>query len=74
MAPALPLCASVTLQVNVCKMKALTNMRSATKEKTEGVAVPLELTLDSAVEYIQVRTSSLSLCLDCIPPVSGFLT
>lgn len=40
------------LKVNVCKMKALTNMRSATKEKTEGIQTPLELSLDSAVEYI----------------------
>jgi len=41
------------LSVNVCKTKQLNNMRSATKETTVGVVPPLELTLDSAVEYIQ---------------------
>lgn len=56
------------LAVNVCKMKALTNMRSATKEKTEGVQVPLELSLDAAVEYIaddelvEVTPESLRMC------------
>uniref|UniRef100_A0A0G4GHK8 Tr-type G domain-containing protein n=1 Tax=Chromera velia CCMP2878 TaxID=1169474 RepID=A0A0G4GHK8_9ALVE len=40
------------LRVNICKEKRLTNMRSATKEAYEGIATPLELTLDSAVEYI----------------------
>merc|ERR1719247_1812788 len=40
------------LRVNVCKQKQLTNMRSATKGIVEGVSPPLELTLDSAVEYI----------------------
>lgn len=41
------------LDVNVCKTKALNNIRSATKETTAGLVPPLELTLDSAVEYIQ---------------------
>mmetsp|Transcript_25534 Transcript_25534/g.33376 ORF Transcript_25534/g.33376 Transcript_25534/m.33376 type:complete len:662 (-) Transcript_25534:326-2311(-) len=41
------------LQVNVCKTKALNNIRSATKEVSAGVIPPLELTLDGAVEYIQ---------------------
>ncbi|CEL92887.1 unnamed protein product [Vitrella brassicaformis CCMP3155] len=40
------------LKVNVCKEKALTNVRSATKTITEGVVPPIEVTLDSAVEYI----------------------
>jgi GTP-binding protein len=40
------------LRVNVCKQKQLTNMRSATKGIVEGLTPPLELTLDSAVEYI----------------------
>mmetsp|Transcript_584 Transcript_584/g.1892 ORF Transcript_584/g.1892 Transcript_584/m.1892 type:complete len:627 (+) Transcript_584:148-2028(+) len=40
------------LRVNVCKLKQLTNMRSATKGIVEGLSPPLELTLDSAVEYI----------------------
>lgn len=56
------------LAVNVCKEKALTNMRSATKEKTEGIKTPLELTLDSAVEYIaadellEVTPESVRMC------------
>lgn len=56
------------LKVNICKMKALTNMRSATKEKTEGVQVPLELSLDAAVEYIaddelvEVTPESIRMC------------
>eukprot|EP00629_Pelagomonadales_sp_RCC1024_P015014 CAMPEP_0119261526 /NCGR_PEP_ID=MMETSP1329-20130426/1561_1 /TAXON_ID=114041 /ORGANISM="Genus nov. species nov., Strain RCC1024" /LENGTH=637 /DNA_ID=CAMNT_0007261091 /DNA_START=141 /DNA_END=2054 /DNA_ORIENTATION=- len=40
------------LRVNVCKQKQLTNMRSATKGIVEGLSPPLEMTLDSAVEYI----------------------
>jgi GTP-binding protein len=40
------------LQVNVCKTKALTNMRSAGKDNFVGIVPPLELTLDSAVEYL----------------------
>eukprot|EP00633_Aureoumbra_lagunensis_P005957 CAMPEP_0197312568 /NCGR_PEP_ID=MMETSP0891-20130614/21515_1 /TAXON_ID=44058 ORGANISM="Aureoumbra lagunensis, Strain CCMP1510" /NCGR_SAMPLE_ID=MMETSP0891 /ASSEMBLY_ACC=CAM_ASM_000534 /LENGTH=645 /DNA_ID=CAMNT_0042799821 /DNA_START=33 /DNA_END=1970 /DNA_ORIENTATION=- len=40
------------LRVNVCKQKQLTNMRSATKGIVEGLSPPIELTLDSAVEYI----------------------
>jgi len=40
------------LRVNVCKLKQLTNMRSANKGIVEGLSPPLELTLDSAVEYI----------------------
>lgn len=43
------------LKVNVCKQKALNNIRSATKSISEGIVPPLELTLDGAVEYIQVR-------------------
>ena len=40
------------LGVNVCKMKALTNMRSAGKDNYVGMVPPLELTLDGAVEYL----------------------
>ena len=40
------------LQVNVCKTKALNNMRSATKEVKTGVIAPVEMTLDSCVEYL----------------------
>ena len=41
---------------------------TATKEKTEGVKVPLELTLDTAVEYIaadellEVTPESIRMC------------
>ena len=40
------------LEVNVCKTKALTNMRSATKGITTGIVTPIEMSLDSCVEYI----------------------
>ena len=41
------------LAVNVCKTKALTNMRAAGNDDTVKVIPPLELNLDIAVEYIQ---------------------
>jgi GTP-binding protein len=40
------------LEVNVCKTKALNNIRSATKEMKTGVIAPIEMTLDSCVEYL----------------------
>lgn len=40
------------LSVNVCKTKALTNMRSATKGITVGITAPIVLSLDACVEYI----------------------
>jgi len=40
------------LPVNVCKTKALTNMRSATKGITVGITAPIELSLDASVEYL----------------------
>jgi GTP-binding protein len=40
------------LFVNVCKQKAVTNMRSAGAEEAAKVVPPLELNLDIAVEYI----------------------
>jgi len=40
------------LEVNVCKTKALTNMRSATKGITTGITAPIELSLDGCVEYL----------------------
>merc|ERR1712176_1500210 len=40
------------LAVNVCKTKALTNMRSATKAITTGITAPLEMSLDACVEYL----------------------
>jgi GTP-binding protein len=41
------------LAVNVCKTKALTNMRAAGSDDTVKLIPPLELNLDIAVEYIQ---------------------
>jgi len=40
------------LEVNVCKAKALTNMRSANKGITVGLTTAIEMSLDSCVEYI----------------------
>lgn len=42
------------LEVNVCKTKALTNMRSANKGITVGLSSPIEMTLDACVEYLAV--------------------
>ena len=41
------------LAVNICKTKALTNMRAAGNDDTIKIVPPLELNLDIAVEYIQ---------------------
>lgn len=41
------------LRVNICKAKALNNIRSATKSITEGIQASMEVNLDMAVEYIQ---------------------
>lgn len=40
------------LEVNVCKTKALNNMRAATKEVKTGVIAPIDMSLDSCVEYL----------------------
>ena len=40
------------LEVNVCKTKALTNMRSANKGITVGLQGTIEMSLDSCVEYL----------------------
>lgn len=40
------------LEVNVCKTKALTNMRSANKGITVGISAPIEMSLDACVEYL----------------------
>lgn len=40
------------LEVNVCKTKQLTNMRSATKGITTGIVAPIEMSLDACVEYL----------------------
>jgi len=40
------------LEVNVCKTKALNNIRSATKEMKTGVVPPVDMSLDACVEYL----------------------
>jgi GTP-binding protein len=40
------------LEVNVCKTKALTNMRSANKGITTGLVTAIGMSLDACVEYI----------------------
>eukprot|EP00978_Attheya_sp_CCMP212_P049153 scaffold624475_cov47-Attheya_sp.AAC.1 len=40
------------LEVNVCKTKALTNMRSANKGITIGLTSAIEMSLDGCVEYL----------------------
>jgi GTP-binding protein len=40
------------LEVNVCKTKALTNMRAASKDKNTGVVTAIDMSLDACVEYI----------------------
>lgn len=40
------------LEINVCKTKKLTNMRSAGAEVLEGIPPPLKLSLEQALEYI----------------------
>jgi GTP-binding protein len=38
--------------VNICKEKALTNVRSATKEDTVKIKVPVVFSLEAALEYL----------------------
>lgn len=40
------------LEVNICKTKALNNIRSATKEMKTGVIPPIDMSLDACVEYL----------------------
>ena len=40
------------LELNVCKAKQLTNMRSAGAEELETLQAPLQMTLERALEYI----------------------
>lgn len=40
------------LEVNICKQKQLTNMRSATKGITVGLSGTIEMSLDECVEYL----------------------
>ncbi|MGI6226358.1 MAG: translational GTPase TypA [Peptococcales bacterium] len=55
------------ITVNVCKEKALSNMRSSTKEETVKLKVPLNLSLEQSIsyldddEYLEVTPKSLRL-------------
>ena len=40
------------LEVNICKTKQLNNMRAASKDNNAGIITPIEMSLDSCVEYI----------------------
>ncbi|MEB3321288.1 MAG: translational GTPase TypA, partial [Synechococcaceae cyanobacterium] len=40
------------LEINVCKTKQLTNMRSAGAEELDTLQAPLQMTLERALEYI----------------------
>ncbi|KAL3941664.1 MAG: hypothetical protein SGBAC_004005 [Bacillariaceae sp.] len=40
------------LEVNVCKTKALNNMRAASKTIQTGVIAPIDMSLDACVEYL----------------------
>lgn len=40
------------MSVNVCKKKALTNVRSANKDQTSVLNVAREMSIDEALEYI----------------------
>ena len=42
------------LEVNVCKTKQLNNMRAASKDNNAGIITPIEMSLDSCVEYLAV--------------------
>ena len=40
------------LEINVCKSKQLTNMRSAGAEELDTLQAPVQMTLERALEYI----------------------
>ena len=40
------------LEINICKTKQLTNMRSSGAEELDTLQSPLEITLERALEYI----------------------
>jgi GTP-binding protein len=46
-------CRDNDLPVNICREKKLTNIRSATSEKTVVLKTPLKMTLELALEYIE---------------------
>ena len=48
-----PLTVDLCEQVNVCKRKAATNIRSAGADKTVPLSEPIHMGLDDALEYIE---------------------
>ena len=40
------------LEINVCKTKQLTNMRSAGADELDTLQAPVQMTLERALEYI----------------------
>jgi GTP-binding protein len=46
-------CRENDIEVNVCRLKKLTNMRAASADKTVVLKPPRELTLEIALEYIE---------------------
>ena len=40
------------LEINICKTKQLTNMRSAGADELDTLQSPIEITLERALEYI----------------------
>jgi GTP-binding protein len=46
-------CRDKDIEINVCRLKKLTNMRSAGADKTVVLKPPRELTLEIALEYIE---------------------
>jgi GTP-binding protein len=45
-------CRDVDLEVNVCKRKHLTNMRSSNAEDAIRLVTPIQMSLDRSLEYI----------------------
>ena len=43
---------AIDVDLNICKQKKMTNMRSSTSDATITLAPPRELTLELALEYI----------------------
>lgn len=64
------------IEVNVCRTKHLTNMRSATAEQTLRLEVPRKITLESAIEYVgpdelvEVTPKSIRLRKTLLDPVA----
>ncbi|MGE0488977.1 MAG: translational GTPase TypA [Vulcanimicrobiota bacterium] len=46
-------CRPADLEINVCKKKHVTNIRSSTAEQTLRLEVPRKMTLEQALEYIE---------------------